>query len=290
MKTKVMIAGLLSALLAMPVYAGDEEQEVRIVKKVECEPQGLTGLGAEIDEEIELVMEELHEVLGNMHHMDEDRAFMGVLLDDDGKGSDRGVQLIGVTPGGAAQEAGLQAGDIILAVNGVSMAQGQGKVPNEHLVGVLKGLKPGDEVAVIIDRDGEAKEFEFDLGSYQQGHREIANVVKEYQFRGPEGPGGMHKSKRYFRHAGKLGGLNLAPVNEGLGSYFGTDKGLLVLSTPTVEGVKLQAGDVIVAIGGRDPKTPEKAWRIIASYDRGEAIPMKIMRQKQMMDLEIVRP
>jgi len=285
---KILSAGLLTLVLAVPVYAEKQEHDIVVIKNIECGPGSAPHMP--MGKEFEGIMEDLHEILGDMDEMDGDRAFMGVLLDDDGGDNARGVELIGVTPGGSAQKAGLKAKDIILAVNGESMARADGKMPNKRLMSVLKQLEIGDDVEVIVDRDGRSETFDFKLGSYKAGHNDVAKVIKEYQFRGSMQPDGGPGQHRFFRHPGKLGGLSLTTIDAELGEYFGTDKGLLVLSAPAVDGMGLKSGDVIVAIGGRAPKSPEKAWRIIDSYDHGEMDPLDIMRRQQSMTIEIKRP
>src|SRR5690606_17023408 len=49
-------------------------------------------------------------------------------------------------------------------------------------------------------------------------------------------------------------GLNLAAVDAGLGRYFGTERGVLVLSTGELDG--LQAGDVIQRVEGKPVASP----------------------------------
>jgi membrane-associated protease RseP (regulator of RpoE activity) len=53
-------------------------------------------------------------------------------------------------------------------------------------------------------------------------------------------------------------GLNLATVDKDLGRYFGTDRGVLVLSTST-ELAGLKAGDVIQSIDGKAVNSPREA-------------------------------
>jgi hypothetical protein len=54
--------------------------------------------------------------------------------------------------------------------------------------------------------------------------------------------------------------------------------------------LKLQDGDVIESIDGREPENSSHATRILRSYQPGEKIRLKIMRQKKPMDLEGTLP
>lgn len=67
-------------------------------------------------------------------------------------------------------------------------------------------------------------------------------------------------------------GMELAEISPGLGQYFGTNQGVLVIRVPRDgEFLKLQDGDVILSIDGRVPEDGSHAARILRSYrPRGE--------------------
>ena len=56
------------------------------------------------------------------------------------------------------------------------------------------------------------------------------------------------------------------------------------------EFLKLQDGDVITSIDGRVPENGSHATRILRSYQPGEKIQLKIMRQKKSLELEGMLP
>ncbi len=74
-------------------------------------------------------------------------------------GQPAGVGVVAVKPGGAAERAGIQAGDIILAV------AGQATPSLNALEGVLASHKPGDKVQVKVSRNGSESTVEVTLGS-----------------------------------------------------------------------------------------------------------------------------
>ena len=76
---------------------------------------------------------------------------------------------------------------------------------------------------------------------------------------------------------GTVYGLDLAPVNPELGSYFGADSGVLVLDAHE-ESLGLEPGDVILRIGDRDVESPRDVRRILRSYDGDEEISFEIRR------------
>ena len=79
-------------------------------------------------------------------------------------------------------------------------------------------------------------------------------------------------------------------LTERLGKYFATDKGLLVVRAPDDDNLKLQDGDVIKSIDGREPKSVSHAMRILGSYQSGEQLQLKIMRDKRKQTLKIEMP
>lgn len=105
------------------------------------------------------------------------------------------------------------------------------------------------------------------------GPGDSAGAEREMQVRMIGSPPGLA-----FSGAG--GELRLAAMNADLGRYFGTEEGVLLLETPeTGTQPGLLAGDVIVEIGGRRPETPDHALRIIHSYQPGERIELKVVRE-----------
>jgi len=73
-------------------------------------------------------------------------------------------------------------------------------------------------------------------------------------------------------------GLELAELNPGLGSYFGTDEGVLVIDVDASSALGLQPGDVILRIGDRVVETPNRMRRILSSYALDEEIDFVVLR------------
>ena len=73
-------------------------------------------------------------------------------------------------------------------------------------------------------------------------------------------------------------------------TYFGTDSGILVVSAPESDALKLEDGDVIQKIDGREPASVRHALRILSSYQAGESLEIEIIREKKRRKLEISMP
>lgn len=197
-----------------------------------------------------------------------------------------GAKLAGVTPGGAADRAGVHAGDIVTRLNGTRLAVTDARSDDEdqeqsrpglRLVNLASRLDPGDTVRLDVRRDGRPQTFTFvaeasDLDRVM-GRMRASELTPQVM----TGPGEI------FLRAGinmPLSDLELVKVNPGLGEYFGTNDGLLVVDVGADSALGLRAGDVILTIGGRRPTSPPHAMRILGTYDGDEQVQFEVMRQK----------
>ena len=226
-----------------------------------------------------------------------DKPRLGVTIDSDsGPGPVEGVSILGVSPDSAANDAGLRPGDIITAVNDEALSAESCEAANMRLLDFMKGVEEGDVLTVEYLRDGK-------VGSVEVEPRVVES--KFYAWSGPEGGYEFHVPKMHvspeavekykmefaFPWAGSAWGeLELVELNEGLGRYFGTDKGLLVVNAPESDAFELQDGDVIQSIDGREPKDARHAMRILSSYQAGEGLKLGIMRDKKKRTLDIEIP
>ena len=101
----------------------------------------------------------------------------------------------------------------------------------------------------------------------------------------PEPPPGMPGMPGWM--GGGLDGLELATVSPRLGGYFGTKSGVLVVRAGGA-AFKLEDGDVITAIDGREPTSAAHATRILRSYQRGEKVVIKVLRDHKLQQIDAV--
>ena len=88
-------------------------------------------------------------------------AYFGV-VPEFGEDATRGVKVTGVRPGSPAEKAGVRAGDVIVKFGGVDVTT------LEDLTFVLRGKRPGDEVQVVLLRDGREETVRAVLGDRRQ--------------------------------------------------------------------------------------------------------------------------
>ena len=85
-----------------------------------------------------------------------DQAYLGVELDDRRDGG-QGAVVVSVQEGTPAAEFGLEAGDLILAVDGAATDGSTG------LIAAIRDLAPGDLTTLTIVRDGDEVAIDVEL-------------------------------------------------------------------------------------------------------------------------------
>jgi S1-C subfamily serine protease len=227
-----------------------------------------------------------------------ERGIIGVQLDP-ASGRD-GARVLEVSPGGPAADAGLRAGDLIVAVNGETIA---GDDTAAQVVERLRDVPANTLVRLRLRRADKALSVELTtrpaaLSAFAVLPVEAVPPVPPV----PPVPGIPPGPKPvmvvpplpnlpYLRAlTAETAGMELGTLTPALGRYFGTDDGVLVIRAPSNDAFQLQDGDVIVAIDGRKPLNGAHATRILASYQPGERITLKILRQKRPITLTITLP
>jgi S1-C subfamily serine protease len=204
------------------------------------------------------------------------RVIIGVQLEPlSGKA---GARVGEVSPGGPAAEAGIRAGDVLVALNGTALT---GAAPAREVAEILRDVKPDSRVPVRVLREGKPLEFTVTARA-RPGIFATVHGMPDLDLVLPELPGLLVHPV--------LGDMELATLTPRLGSYFGSDKGVLVVRAPADGALKLEDGDVILAIDGREPSSGSHATRILSSYQSGEKVTLRIMRQHQTLELQSTLP
>ncbi len=246
------------------------------------------------------------------------RARLGIKVNLQARASDSvGAYIEGVTPGGPAAKAGLEAGDIITRLDGASLVGpssadskqtlryngGPGSLPGMKLIELAAKLPGGDTIKVEFRRGKDQKTVTlvtqedpdnvFVVGP--DNGRAFAYSFGDEGPEGPEGPepwmlgpGGPGMRMRtipdgQFRvfMSSDLEELELVPLNPDLAPYFGTTDGVLVISVPKGSTLNLKGGDVLLQIDGRTPSNTSQVHRILRSYDPGNTVKFEVMRNKK---------
>jgi len=304
--TVLVTIGLLLASQALAQTADEEQSRAADAREAEMDRQLM-----EAEEQIAKAARQIAEITRErLPHMVEierriemsDKPRLGVTIDggenSEESGPVEGVAIRGVTPGSAASDAGLRSGDVITSINDESLSAARAGVANERLLDFMRGIEVGDVLKVEYLRDGK-------VGSVEVEPRVVESNMFVWDSDGgpafaipgmPHAPGAPDVIKKFKMDFGfpwarsGIGELELVELNEGLGRYFGTEQGLLVISAPESDAFKLQDGDVIQSIDGREPKDVRHAMRILSSYQGGEQLKLGIMRDKKKRTIDIEIP
>lgn len=230
------------------------------------------------------------------------RALLGVQVTNTPDG--KGASVSAVSPGGAAEAAGIKVGDVVTAIGGAELPQGTDA--SRALVDRMRELEPGLKVKVAVLRDG--RKMEFDVTPREAPAMAIGGrpgigptgpmpggpgALRRFEFAGPPGSVTAPLPPEFvewaFDDGSRFGGMEFATLSERLGSYFGVKSGVLVVRAGPADGPwKLQDGDVILSIDGRTPTSAAHASRILRSYQQGEKVRLRIQRDRRAQDLEVV--
>lgn len=283
-----------------------------------------------------------------------DRPVIGVILGD---ADDVGVTVLGVSPDGPSERAGIKQGDVIVAVGGqvlaaiedsgnakeglriamrdikadeplnISVERGQQTldmtvVPEvrepltwqtvvrfptaphapsapgapedtEHVITIERIEVPEiDSVEMTAQIEQMRSEIE-KRRAVMEVHRVAPDVDGEYEFEFHElsemGNFALHDANVWFGLP-MAQGLQLAEIDPGLGEYFKTDRGVLVLKARQDNDLQLESGDVILQVGDTEVNSPAEFMRALRGFHSGDEFEMDIKRKRKNHTLKTVMP
>jgi C-terminal processing protease CtpA/Prc len=225
-----------------------------------------------------------------------DRPRLGVTIGGDEEGPVKGVEILGVSPGSAADEAGLRGGDLITSVNGETLGAPSTGEATARLLDFMQSVELGDTLDLGYIRDGKTGEVQVEPALVEA--QVFAFMGDGSGLVAPSAPNihvipgvpNAHRQMVFQWRSDGWGDMELVELSAGLGQYFGTDQGLLVVSAPESSSLQLVDGDVIQKIDGREPTSVRHALRILGSYQAGESLKLEIMRDKKRRTLDVEIP
>ena len=212
------------------------------------------------------------------------RAMLGVNLDG-AVPNGGGVRVEGVSPGGPAAEAGVKSGDVIVAIEAKPVTTGR------ELVRVMEAVEPGDKVELGLKRNGKPLSLSVEARPLDRAFITPAGAAPGVRVLPamPQLAGLPFEGDAHWL-LDSWGDAEFVTLTPGLGKYFGADKGVLVARAPEDAALGLKDGDVIVSIGGREPQNGRHAMRILRSYQPGEAVEFRILRERRTQTLSAKVP
>lgn len=240
------------------------------------------------------------------------RPMIGIIL---AEGEPAAVRIAGVTPDSPAAKAGLRAGDQVLAVNGQRFSAATPGERIEQLTGAMAKVKEGDAIPVVFRRDGKESSVSVvavnmprmmrwrdrgpglapeQRGGFHRFHGMVdPQVEMEIEQLAPQADCANDRDNCRFKvlaQAFRWSGLNLAEMNVGLGNYFGSDHGALVLRDGTDGLAGLKAGDVILSVDGEPVDGPRATMRALRGHQAGSVVKLEILRERKTRFLDVTAP
>jgi hypothetical protein len=281
-----------------------------------------------------------------------DKAVIGVVLGDS---TDKGVEVLGVSPDGPSDRAGLEQGDVIVSMMGTPLADEDTEDARAVLSEVMEAVNVGDEIVIDVMRDGDTHSYTVTADKREPfawqsivrlpsvptpPHAPDANMIIErieriavpeidevalraqveriredldharviietnrvapaddstesweYRFEtfSEFGDEAIREANVWFGLP-VTRGLKLAEIDPGLGEYFKTDRGVLVLKALEDNDLQLQSGDVILQVGEKTVDKPSDLMRALREWEPGANIELQIKRDRKNKTLDIVLP
>ncbi|MDT9599070.1 Do family serine endopeptidase [Sphingosinicella rhizophila] len=193
------------------------------------------------------------------------RGYIGVSLQplDDaiaeslGVPKNRGELIRGVTPGGGAERAGIEQGDVVISVDGKPVT------PEESLAYLVANLPVGAKVPFELIRDGQRRTVTVTIGE-RPTDEELAKLNGIETETPVEEPSESQQSSSQ-RSARENLGITVQPLTPQIARSLRlrdeTIRGVVVASVnPSSDAAtKIQQGDIILSINQRATRTPDEA-------------------------------
>lgn len=287
------------------------------------------------------------------------RPVIGVILGDSG---DKGVEILGVSPDGPSDRAGIKQGDIIIAAGGRVLKEidEEGDAGNGLRI-ALSDIKADEPLVISVERDNQVLDLTVvpeirEPLSWQSVVRFPTAPVSPDSPDTPRAPPAVSApesaitierivvpeinsaemaakieqmrsaidKRRALREVSRVApvdgeweielhelselgnfalqdanvwfglpmaeGLQLAEIDAGLGEYFKTDRGVLVLKARTDNDLQLESGDVILQVGDTRVNSPAEFMRALRGFNSGDELVMDIKRHRKDRTLKTVMP
>jgi serine protease Do len=157
-----------------------------------------------------------------------------------------GALISSVEKGSPAAQAGLEPGDVILAINGKEIAS------SSELPPIVAGIRPGDSAKLRIWRKGKKREIEVKVGGVDADDMASADDSKA-------GPARL--------------GLSLRPLRPEESRQFDGRAGLLVESASGAAArAGIRAGDVVLSVNGEPVSSTEQLRALVAKASKRVAL------------------
>ena len=151
-----------------------------------------------------------------------------------------GVYVAEVMDGSAAKEAGIQSGDVIVAVDGVKTLR------SSTLLEQLGRRRPGDKVVITVERDGDRRDYDVRLKN-SNGTTDVILPEDKPQVYADLGADFENLDEDYAAELKLDGGVAIADLGDGL----------------LAQQTRVQPGFILTKVNGREVNNVEQLERLL---------------------------
>lgn len=214
----------------------------------------------------------------------QNRAFLGIYFDSQVTDQGNTAYVTQVIEGSSAEEAGLQAGDQILGINGKKFTQEQ------DLRSALLPFAPGDQIELTVYRGNESGGQEISmkavLGSPKEAHAfQWQNQDKSFEFHWDEGDMDFQNVPFAFDDLASIE-LMQKPFLGVYLNYSSDDAGVRIsgaIAGTTAEEMGLLDGDIITEINGEAVTDIAAFKEVLSRQPIGESVTVQYIRDGKKM-------
>jgi membrane-associated protease RseP (regulator of RpoE activity) len=236
------------------------------------------------------------------------RAFLGVELEEETEHPEGGARIRRVVEDSAADEAGLEEGDIIVAIDGRPV-RGPRAVTQK-----LREREPGDSVSITVVRNGRERSLDVELGqrsgftTIDLGDHDFSVFAPDFRFLDCDEDDedcsfswscsgddceGLSLDLRHFGRRPLLG-VQLVGVTDELREHLGGEEGTGVLVSKVLAGTPaedagIEVGDLIVAVDGEPVEDPSDIIDALGDTE-GRTIDVEVIRDGRPTTLDVTIP
>ena len=281
-----MVGLVRGAYVGQVVSVGEPQTQIRnlLASRVEVSSSGMaSAIPVDIVNKVTTEIRETGKV---------QRGWLGVSLSITETGE---VEIVKVTDESPADDAGLLEGDLILEIAGEEV------VDREMLAREIRMRRPGDTVEMKVEREGQQKNIDVELGEYSQ-----QNIMQEFEMKFPELFFSPKEGTQTFRFSNpteregfftvlgsqKYIGVSIQALNPELAEFFGVKDGTGLLINKIEEDSPaaksgLKVGDVVVRADGKVLTSVDHFARLIQSQEEGDKVKLEVLRDKKALTIEV---